>query len=90
MASRRDVFLTPFQRVELANVVYQHVFSGFISLDEARIVVAGCEQDRAGNLWREVDVPPMRYERAIDLAYRYVGTLGVRTLDTLHVAAHWS
>lgn len=87
MASRPGVFLTPFQQVELTHAVYQHVFRGHISPEEAQSVLDGFEHDRASDLWREVEAPATQYERAIELAHRHVAALGARTLDTLHVAA---
>ena len=87
MASHPSVFLTGFQRVELVHAVYQHVFRKLISESEAKRVFGHYEEDRSGGLWREADTPARQYERAIELAHKYVAKLGVRTLDTLHVAA---
>lgn len=87
MASRPSIFLTSFHHVELTHAVYQHVFRGLFSGAEAKAVMNLFEKDRANGLWREVEMPPRLYTRAIDLASRHVGKLGTRTLDTLHVAA---
>jgi len=87
MASQPSIFLTSFHRAELVHAVYQHIFRGHISQGEAQLVLANHENDRAANVWREVEVPLTQYERAIELAHRHVAKLGVRTLDTLHVAA---
>ena len=42
--------------------------------------------DRAANLWREAPLPENAFELCVDLARRYASKLGMRTLDTLHVA----
>jgi len=42
--------------------------------------------DEATNLWREVPLPENAFELCADLARRYGPKLGMRTLDTLHVA----
>ena len=37
-------------------------------------------------IWTEVELPESAWETSIDLARRFGPTLGVRTLDSLHVA----
>jgi predicted nucleic acid-binding protein len=42
--------------------------------------------DEAANLWSETPLPENAFELCADLARRYGAKLGMRTLDTLHVA----
>ncbi|MBV9081127.1 MAG: type II toxin-antitoxin system VapC family toxin [Acidobacteriaceae bacterium] len=83
---RPSLWLTPLHRAEWAHAVYQHVFHGKISAQEARRVYREFEGDRKARLWVEIAVPDVVFERCCDLARRHVPRLGVRTLDTLHVA----
>jgi predicted nucleic acid-binding protein len=86
IAQRPVVFLTPFHRAELANAVFRQVFRGSISTSEAQLAMKSFEQDCAVGVWAKVGLPEMAFEACADLARRLVGKLGVRTLDTLHVA----
>lgn len=45
------------------------------------------EKDRTAGLWVEIGLPEMALERCTELARRHVARLGVRTLDSLHVAS---
>jgi predicted nucleic acid-binding protein len=44
------------------------------------------ERDRLNGVWIPVDSPERIWETSIDLARKHGPTLGVRTLDSLHVA----
>jgi len=68
-------------------VVLQHVFHRHISRDEAQKVLTQFEQDRRQGVWVSVELPAMIFEQCLDLARKHVPHLGVRTLDTLHVAS---
>ena len=86
MASRPSVWLTPFNRTEFSHALYQQVFRTHISTDQAQLVWAAFEQDCARGIWIPVNLPDRTWENSINLAKRYGPTLGVRTLDSLHVA----
>lgn len=86
MGSRPDVWLTPFNRAELANALYQQVFRARISAVEARLAWNNFEQDCAKGIWVSVSLPERIWDACIRLAERHGPTLGVRTLDSLHVA----
>ena len=86
MGSRPDVWLTPFNRAELANALYQQVFRARFSAVEAQLAWNNFEQDCAQGVWNLVDLPSTAWQTCIDLARKYGPTLGVRTLDSLHVA----
>jgi len=82
-----SVWLTALHRAEFTHAVYQHVFQRKISAAEAQQVLRDMEEDRAAGVWREADLPEMALERSADLAHKHGARLGVRTLDSLHVAS---
>jgi predicted nucleic acid-binding protein len=86
MVSRPIIWLTPLNRAELAHVMHQYVFRGGITAVDASKVWADFEYDRTHGIWKAVDLPEQTWETSIDLARRYGPTLGIRTLDSLHVA----
>jgi predicted nucleic acid-binding protein len=81
------VFLTAFHRAELTNAIYQQVFRGSLSAQQAQLAYADFEQDCAGGVWVLVSHPEWAFQTCAELARKHVPTIGVRTLDTLHVAA---
>lgn len=86
MASRPRVWLTPLHRAEWAHAIGQHVFQRQISPREAQSVYLEFERDREAGVWIEVDVPEQSFETCIAIARNRVAKLGMRTLDTVHVA----
>jgi predicted nucleic acid-binding protein len=87
MALTPRVWLTSFQRVELLHAIQQHVFRGAITSRDAALVIQAFEQDSAGGVWVLTEQPKMIYVTCEKLALRHVAALGLRTLDSLHVAA---
>jgi len=87
MALLPQIWFTPFQRVELIHAIWQHVFRGYIAPTEAQAVLADVEQDCVSGVWVLVRQPEGTFDTCERLAHRHVSTLGVRTLDSLHVAA---
>ena len=86
MGFRPDVWLTPFNRTELAHALYQQVFRGRFSASEARQAWNNFQQDWRSGVWIPASLPERLWESSVDLALRFAPTLGVRTLDSLHVA----
>lgn len=86
MTPRPEVWLTPLHRAELANAIHRYVFRQRLSEFEARRVWKAFEDDCAMGAWDLVDFPFPAWNRSIDLARRHGSVLGIRTLDTLHVA----
>lgn len=72
--------------MELANAIYQQVFLTRLSLTQAQSAWSDFERDSQEGIWIAVDFPHQAWETGIDLAKRYGPALGVRTLDSLHVA----
>lgn len=81
------VYVTPFHRAELANAIFQQVFHGRVSAATAQLAYAHFESDCETRVWIAATQPEAVFNTCIDLARRRVATLGVRTLDSLHVAA---
>jgi predicted nucleic acid-binding protein len=86
MALGFSIWITPFNRAELANAIYQQVFLRRLTLVEAGKVWGEFQRDYASGLWTPVEFPHLSWETCASLALRYGPTLGVRTLDSLHVA----
>jgi predicted nucleic acid-binding protein len=81
-----SVWTTPLNRSELAHALHQNVFRRTLSPFEAQRAWGEFEQDCVQGVWIPVNLPERTWETSIRLAQRYGPTLGVRTLDSLHVA----
>jgi len=86
MANRPAVYLTPFSRSEVANAIHRQAFTGQLLLAEVQRAWRSFESDCAVGAWHSVLFPNSAWETCADLARRFGPTLGVRTLDSLHVA----
>ncbi len=64
----------------------QQVFHKKMSAAEAQQTYRQLERDRAAGLWVETAMPEGTFDICADLARRHGPRLGVRTLDSLHVA----
>jgi predicted nucleic acid-binding protein len=86
MAQHPRFWLTPLHRAEWTHAIGQHVFQHKITSREAQSVYREFERDREAGVWLEIGLPERAFEACIALARNRVARLGVRTLDTLHVA----
>lgn len=86
MAQGFSIWITPFNHAELANAIFQQVFLKRLTLAEAQKVWREFERDYRSGLWSPVEFPERAWETNTDLARRHGPALGVRTLDSLHVA----
>lgn len=77
--------LTPLHSAEWTHAVEQHVFRGSVSDDYARKLHKQFARDCTQS-WTLHTIPDSAFERCIDLALLHVSEIGLRTLDTLHVA----
>jgi predicted nucleic acid-binding protein len=80
------LLLTSFHRAELANAFYQCVFRSTLTEFEAARAWKRFEGDVQASVLEPARFPDSAWEEAITLAHRFCASLGVRTLDTLHVA----
>jgi predicted nucleic acid-binding protein len=81
-----SVWATPLNRSELAHALHQNVFRGKISIPDVLRAWDEFQQDCAQGVWIPINLPERTWETSIELARRHGPTLGVRTLDSLHVA----
>jgi predicted nucleic acid-binding protein len=79
--------MTPLHVAECTHAVEQHVFRETITRSQADRALQRFHEHRALNLWRETPLPDGALESCAHLAHRHAARLGVRTLDTLHVAS---
>jgi predicted nucleic acid-binding protein len=87
LRSRPSLWMTPLHVAECTHAIEQHVFREAITRREADRALQRFHEYRAQNLWREASVPDQAFELCAQLAHRHAARLGVRTLDTLHVAS---
>jgi predicted nucleic acid-binding protein len=81
-----SICVTPFNRSELANAIYRQVFLGKLSSAVAQQAWDNFEKDCRQGVWDCREFPHRSWETCVDLARRFASTLGIRTLDSLHVA----
>jgi predicted nucleic acid-binding protein len=86
LAAAPSIWLTPFNRAELANAIYQQVFLKRLSVAQAQSAWTDFERDSKLGLWKPVEFPRRAWETSIELSRKHGATFGVRTLDSLHVA----
>ena len=86
MSTAPEVWITPLNRAELAHALHQYVFRGKLLLAEVQRYWKEFQQDCAQGVWIPVKLPERTWETSIDLARRHGPALGVRALDSLHVA----
>lgn len=86
MLSHPTIWLTPLHEAEFNHAAFLHVFWNKATLVAAEAAIAAFRRDCNSSIWMSVDLPQAAFERSIDLARRYGPALGVRTLDSLHVA----
>jgi predicted nucleic acid-binding protein len=79
-------WLTPFNRIELAHAIQQYVFRGKISSIQAQKAWSDFQADCTQGIWTPINLPESIWDTSIQLAQMHGPTLGVRTLDSLHVA----
>jgi len=87
LAQRPVLWMTPLHVAEWTHAVEQQVFRKASSRREADLVFQKFQGHRSQGLWREAALPERAFEVCTQLAHEYAARLGVRTLDTLHVAS---
>lgn len=86
ITSAPALWFTPLHNVEWAHAVAQHVFRGQLSLSEAQRMNARLDDHRSAGQWLSIALPENAFDLCAELAHRYGPKLGVRTLDSLHIA----
>ncbi len=86
LRQRPQIYVTPFILAEWAHAVAGQVFRGQLSASDAQRIDLLFANDRKSNLWLSIAMPENAFDLCADLGRRYGPKLGVRTLDSLHVA----
>jgi predicted nucleic acid-binding protein len=86
VSSNPVVWLTSLNRVEVAHAVFAHVFWKKITLFQAEKVMGNFQRSFDNHIWRPAEIPMGAFDRSVDLARQLGATLGIRTIDSLHVA----
>jgi len=86
MALSPTLLITPFVRAEFCAAIYQQIFHKRALSLQVDQVWLDFERDCADGGLSRIEFPLLALDRCTDLAKLYGPTLGLRTLDTLHVA----
>jgi predicted nucleic acid-binding protein len=86
MARKPNLWLTPLHVAEFSHAIAQQVFFGGASSADADRIYADLHHDRKMKLWQEVFIPEQAFDFCAELGRRHGPKLGIRTLDTLHIA----
>ena len=81
------VLITALCEVELMNAIQLRVFRKELSAHQAGQAARAFEEDLSAGVFHLEPVAVAVYERAKRLSARHTPTLGVRSIDLLHVAA---
>jgi predicted nucleic acid-binding protein len=87
ISSGSRVWFTPLHYAECTHALVQQVFHKNLLAAEAEQVYREMERDRTTGSWVTIEMPEQVFDVCADLARRYGPRLGVRTLDSLHVAS---
>jgi predicted nucleic acid-binding protein len=87
LAPALALWLTPLHVAEWTHAVEQHVFRKLLSRGKAEDFHERFHQHRREGVWIEVAFPETAFNLSAQLARRHAARLGLRTLDTLHVAS---
>ncbi len=80
------LWFSPLHLAECFHAIAQQVFYQRISAADARAVYRHLRSDQTSGLWAETPIPENAFGLCADLARRYGPKLGIRTLDSLHIA----
>ena len=86
LASRPVLWITPLHDAEWTHAIELHVFRKAISRSEADRLRQQFHKHREQGIWRYSAFPDQAWRVCAQLAERHAARLGIRTLDTLHVA----
>ena len=84
--SAPSIWFTPLHNAEWTHALGQHVFRGQLSLSESQRMHERMEDHQRTGRWILLPMPEDAFDVCAELARRYGPKLGVRTLDSLHVA----
>lgn len=81
------LWFTPLNHAEWSHAIALLVFRNQMTLSEAQEMHRQLENDLIGGPWVRTEMPDQAFDLCADLARRCGSKLGVRTLDSLHVAS---
>ena len=84
--SASRLWCTPLHNAEWTHALAQHVFRGKLTSTDLAKLDRTFEEDLAAGLLEKTALPDNAFDYCADLARRYGAKLGVRTLDSFHVA----
>jgi predicted nucleic acid-binding protein len=86
LVSRPALWFTPLHVAEWTHAIEQHVFRKLMSRGESDRIIEKFNEHRSRGLCKEGAVSEQALEVCAQLARKFAARLGVRTLDSLHVA----
>lgn len=86
MSAGPSVWITPLNRAEFAHAVFAHVFWKKATLTQAQNALTDFDHDIETGIFEAIDLPAGTFAQSATLAKRFGPSLGLRTLDSLHVA----
>ena len=86
MRSNPRIWFSPLHFAECFHAIAQQIFYRKISESDAQDIYHQIRNDLTAGVWVESAIPDNAFTLCADLARRYGPKLGVRTLDSLHVA----
>lgn len=78
--------ITTLHIAEWTHAIAQHEFLRQMTVAEADRLHRDFDDDRTARIWQTISLPESALEVCADLGRRYGAKLGIRTLDSLHVA----
>lgn len=81
-----SLWFTPLHRAEWCHAVAQHIFRGELKAIEEPELYRQLEHDQQAGVWIEAALPEHAFRLCAELGRRHGAKIGVRTLDSLHVA----
>lgn len=84
--SKTGIQFSPLHFAECCHAIAQQVFCRKISEGDAQDIYRQIRNDLSAGVWIETAIPENAFDLCADLARRYARRLGIRTLDSLHVA----
>ena len=86
MKAKPRIQFSPLHFAECCHAVAQQVLYRRISEGDAQNIYRQIRNDLTAGVWMETSMPESAFDRCAQLGRRHGPKLGVRTLDSLHVA----
>jgi len=80
------LWFSPLHFAECSHAIARQVFHRVVAETEADVIFDTLKRDLAAGIWLQTPVPENAFDLCATLARRLGPKLGMKTLDTLHVA----